>query len=319
MVPNWAIKYCGLQNQRIKLRNGELVPYPRYKIPCCERCNQLLRHAYEDQLSCAIKGGVASLLELHRADPTILIRWLNLLFFKTHYKDLFLRMELDRRNADLKIGDAYDWGVMNLPHTLFRSPFHDITIESPHVGSLTVVKVLNPNWAGLWDYRDDFLSRTIYVRIGDVVLIAVLHDGGITSHLMKDRFCVVDGATVAQTLEMLTDYQSFASWVRNMPDYIMRWREDQDYTALRVDLPEDIDLQLAPDSIEKRHKLLWSHLEAYRDLEMADGRPLKAVKDDLLAGRRSLALNPKPARPPASQDILKSLRNEDDPAIFYGA
>ena len=316
IIPNWVIRHCGLEKQTIRLGNGEKVTYPRYKVPCCENCNQSLRETYEDSISYAVKGGIASVLELHRSDPTLILRWLNLLFFKTHYKDLFLRRNLDRRLGEEKIADVYDWGVMHLPHSLFRAPLNDITIETPHIGSLTVVKLLNPDWAGLWDYRDDFLSRTVYVRIRDVVLIAVLHDGGIISHLMKDRFCVENGAYVAQTLEMLTDYQSFTHWLRSVPDYVMRWREDMDYTGLRVDLPNDIDFEV---NVRARHDLLWFHLEKYADLPMDGGSPLGASKDDLLAGRVSLALNPRPARMPTAQEILGSLRAANDPAIFYGA
>lgn len=315
IIPNWIIRYCNLEKHTIRLGNGEKVTHPKYKVPCCERCNQSLRRTYEDSISSAIKGGISSIFNLHRLDPTILLRWLNLLFFKTHYKDLFLRRNLDRRLGEEKIADVYDWGVMNLPHSLFRAPLFDITIETPNIGSLTVVKVLNQDWAGLWDYRDDFLSRTVYVRIRDVVLIAVLHDGGITSHLMKDRFCVENGAYVAQTLEMLTDYQSFTYWLRTMPDYVMRWREGIDYTGLRVDLPTDINFE---PNVKKRHDLLWRHLERYADLPMDNGHRLGAFKDELLAGRRSLALKPRPVRMATAQEILGSLRTANDPAIFYG-
>lgn len=177
VIPNWIIKLCDLREQTVRLSNGEKLLYPRYKIPCCESCNQALREAYEDPISRAMKGGLDSVLELHRADKTLLLRWLNLLFFKTHYKDLSLRKHLDRREGKGTIGDAYDWGVMELPHALFRSVLFDVMIASPQIGSLVIVKLLNPEWAGIWDYRDDFASGTVYVRVGDLVLIGVLNDG----------------------------------------------------------------------------------------------------------------------------------------------
>lgn len=51
VIPNWIIKLCSLQNQTIGLNNGATVSYPRYKLPCCYKCNQLLREQYEDPIS----------------------------------------------------------------------------------------------------------------------------------------------------------------------------------------------------------------------------------------------------------------------------
>ena len=316
VIPNWIIKLCDLREQTMRLSNGEKILYPRYKVPCCERCNQALREAYEDPISIAVKGGLESVLKLHETDKTLLLRWLNLLFFKTHYKDLSVRKHLDRRQGESTIGESYDWGVMELPHALFRSVLFNIQIASPQIGSLVIVKLLNPDWAGLWDYRDDFKSGTTYVRIGDIVLIGVLNDGGISAHAMKDRFCVESGGHVAQTLEMLTDYQVFNRSLKRKADYIKRWIVEQDYTGIRVQLPENIDIR--PVNHQARHRLLWSHLEPYGELPMSGGTQLKTAKEALLAGRLSLALNPKPSSMPKSDQILSDLRRAADPTIVYG-
>ena len=317
VIPNWIIKLCGLGDKTLTLSNGRTIPYPRYKVPCCESCNQGLRAEYEDRVSAAMKMGVDGLRRLHQEDPTLLIRWLNLLFFKTHYKDLFLRRNLDHRSSSKMIGDVYDWGVMGIHHALFRSSLFDVDISVPYIGSLIVTKVLNPTWAGLWDYRDDYLSKTIYVRIGDVALIGVLSDGAITSHAMKDRFCVDSGAYVAQTLEMLTDYQVFNLGLQTKPDYVMHWKLSDNQTGIRVDLPERFRMGHFRSS--NRHRLLWSHLKRYQSLLMSNGQPLKRSKHEILSGRTSLALNPKPSRFPVFENVITSIRSGPDTAIFYGS
>lgn len=134
---------------------------------------------------------------------------------------------------------------------------------------------------------------------------------------MKDRFCVGRGGYVAQTLEMLTDYQVFNRSLKQRAEYIKSWKMAQDYTAIRVQLPDEIDLR--PVNHEARHRLLWSHLEAYGELPMSEGTPLKASKEALLAGRVSLALNPRPSSMPRSDQVLATLRRADDPTIVYGS
>lgn len=316
VIPDWVIRLTHLQYQTIGLPNGERLPYPRYTIPCCYDCNQALDAQYEDPISRAMKAGLHGLRELHLSDPTLLIRWLNLIFFKTHYKDLFLRKNLDRRIGDEKIGDAYDWGVMNLPHSLFRAPMNDIRLESHNLGSLFAVKVLNPNWAGLWDYRDNILTGTIYVRINDVVLIAVLNDGGVTSGLMQNRFSRESGANVIQTLEMLTDIQYLNHGLTSTAEYIKRWVIESDYTGIRVELPESIELELV--NPRQRHSRLWSYLERYENLPIDGGLALRNFKNQILAGMVSQGLKPRPTVMPTSSDILEFLRSEPDLAVFYG-
>lgn len=214
------------------------------------------------------------------------------------------------------IGDAYDWGIMNLPHAMLRSPMTEIHLESMNIGSLFVIKVLNPEWADLWDYRDDFASGVIYVRIGDVALIGVLKDGGLTSSFLSDRFCVLDGAYVAQTLEIFTDCLVFNNGLKSKAEYTKRWIAEQNYTGIRVDLPKALELQ--PPMPHTRHKLLWHHLQKYENLPMDSGRSLRDVKKELLRGEISLALNPKPTVMPRPAEILALLRDKQEVATFYG-
>lgn len=316
VIPDWIIRLCGLQNQKIILGNGATVTYPRYKLPCCFNCNQSLREQYEDPISKAVKKGILGLQGLHLSDPTLLLRWLNLLYFKTHYKDLFLRRILDERGSGEMIGDVYDWGIMELSHALLRSPMAEINLETMNIGSLYIIKILNPDWADLWDYRDDFESGLIYVRIGEIVLIGVLKDGGITSSYFRDRFCVDGGAYVAQTLEIYTDCLVFNYDLKSKPEYLKLWKKEQNYTGIRVKLPKVLELR--PHVPEERHKVLWAHLEKYENLPLGGGRTLKDFKKDFLQGQVNLALNPKPPTFPSSDDILALLSDKPDVTTFYG-
>ena len=277
--------------------------------------NQSLQKHYESPISIAYKEGAAGIKRLHEKDPTLIIRWLSLIYFKTHYNDLFIRAYRNPNEGSSMIGDRYDWGVMNMPHALFRSPLYGTSLKNLNIGSLCVMQIKNPYWAGLFDYRDDFLSGTVYLRIGDVAFIGVLNDAGLTNAIMRGRFDLPQGAFVAQALEVLTDYQVFNNSLRTKPDYFKGWNKQTGLTYIRTELPNT--LVVDPIDCMKRHKHFWSHLEQYAELKMDGGIPLADIKSRLLNGDNSLALCPPPKSFPTEQELLKQVKTSADSASFY--
>lgn len=323
IVPDWAIRLCDLADKRIMLSNGQGVLYPQYKIPCCKTCNQALQQQYEKPISDAVKRGLKGIKDLHWSDPTLPIRWLNLLYFKTHYNDLRQFAHLDRRKGKQKIGERYDWGTWNLPHALFRAPLYGTSFRSKNLGSLCVFKLVNQNWADVWDYKDDHVTGTVYVRMHDIALLGILNDGGITNSVMADRFHLPRGAYVAQSLEVLTDYQTFnheftnrPEYLKNRAEYVKRWDLKTGATEIRVDLPKQ--LKRAPHDKQRRHELLWRHLETYGELPMNDGTLLKDAKEKILCGAVNFGLKARPKKTPTDKAILKRVERSVIGAKFYG-
>lgn len=99
MIPDWLLRKHDLFNLNVQFANGATVRYPRYKVPCCERCNRNLGRLIEEPVSRLLDGGFDALraeLSGEAGGRTwgLLYLWLSLIYFKTHYKDLFLRDDL---------------------------------------------------------------------------------------------------------------------------------------------------------------------------------------------------------------------------------
>lgn len=314
IVPNWVQRVCGLARSRVQLANGSKVLYPQWKVPCCEACNQLLRRHFEDPISKAHQLGFEEIKKLHKRNPHILLGWLSLIYFKTHYKDLFLNNHLNHKKSTGRIGDSYDWGIMAWPHAFFRAPIYRTFIKSI-MGSLCVIKIKNPTWADLYDYKDDFLSSSVYIRIGDIALLAVFNDGGLCNEILRNRFLLDGGGFVTQSLEVLTDYQALNLSLRTRPDYYMGWDTNICETYLRSELPNNFTIEnISP---KNRHQMLWRNIEQYSSLKINSGRTLKQIKPDLLEGKVNFGLAPfKPST--IDRSLFRDRSRHWTAAVFYG-
>ncbi len=183
VIPNWVLRECNISRAAMTLPNEEAYPYARYKVPCCVECNTELGSRVERPISELFKSGYANFVKSIREDSRgaygllfRLFHWLNLLFLKTHLKDRSLPLFLDRRIGIEKLSEIYDWASLHHIHCISRLHFTNPNIDYRAIGSIFILPALNFETFDRFDYGDLHDAKTMFVRINDIAVIAVMND-----------------------------------------------------------------------------------------------------------------------------------------------
>ena len=101
--------------------------------------------------------------------------WGCLLFFKTHYKDCFLRNERDHRLASGMISDTYCWHGLYHVHAMARQHYTKAQISDKVYGSIMVFEALEELDEEDFDYLDNLDSQTVMIKTRSIKYLAVNH------------------------------------------------------------------------------------------------------------------------------------------------
>jgi len=179
VLPAWIVRKLDLSSSRIVLPNQAAVPYSRYKIRCCRRCNSLLSRRLETPISHLwAKGYKAAANQIRVDGPWLIFKWLSLVFFKTHLKDRDYRISPDTRHKSKQIADTYDWNALHHIHCLIHAILSQVEIHDHVLGSLVMLPAKSLPAHGRFDFGDLYAAQTIMLRLDDICVIAVLNDSG---------------------------------------------------------------------------------------------------------------------------------------------
>ncbi|MCI5145470.1 MAG: hypothetical protein D3923_08035 [Candidatus Electrothrix sp. AR3] len=189
ILPNWLLKKFNLHNQKITLTNGTKFKYSHYKIPCCIECNSFLGANVESPIQKLLSSGYEGVSHYIQKNGTdLIIVWLSLIFFKTHFKDLSLRMTLDRSKCDdTMVGDEYDWESIHHIYSLARSIYVNAQIDKSAFSSLFILPI-DTFGNEHFDYCDLYPTKSILLQYNDIALIANLNDGCAALAVFEDEF-----------------------------------------------------------------------------------------------------------------------------------
>jgi hypothetical protein len=290
VIPQWILKRYDLYNRQIVLPNGASLKYHQNTVPCCQECNSNLGEAFEVPMSKATSGGLATFNEfLRNGGHWTCFLWLNLLFFKQHYKDRLLREELDRRNQDSRsIAETrYEAHHFHHIHSVIRSGYTGSVLNKELMGSLFVLPAYDQNpCIQLFDYKDYYLSQSAMVRLGDVAIMGVLCDSCcVMSAAGEEVIRKVQGPLSDMQLREILAFISYADiLLENRPQYFTQYIESKCH--LLAELPESVSfskyepehyghlLSAALDEFEKIvSPELWENVRSGRwtFLKNADG------------------------------------------------
>lgn len=188
IIPEWILRFTGVWSETITLPNGQRTPYSRYKVRCCVDCNARMSALYEDKVSRYIKRGYDATRDLLDRHPEIVYQWLSLLFYKIHLQDLQYRQFPDFRKPGIQIGHSFDWPALHHVFCVARSRLYGYTVTPNAIGSIALVKLQDGSGAPAFDYHDHWVTRVMYLRVGEVGLVASLSDAGATREMLKETF-----------------------------------------------------------------------------------------------------------------------------------
>lgn len=174
VVPKWIQRRYDLWDKEISLSNDTRIQYRKLTIPCCIECNGRLANL-EQQIQQTIDKGYKAINGL----PNFLIwQWLAKIFLGLYYKELFLNIDRSKpskgklMNPDLirDLDLLHFWLQISWRHT-----------ESEFIpGSLVIIKTINFDDDEIqFDLMDNFLSKTLAIRVEKVGFIAQFIDFGV--------------------------------------------------------------------------------------------------------------------------------------------
>lgn len=178
VFPKWLLHYFGLWDKQIDLLNGSPIPYRQLVIPCCKECNNKHLSKIEDQVKNNFEAGAKALREM---DRVVLMLWTLKIFYGLLYREIFLPLDRRAPNAAtiLHNDDMERFQMLHYILQASRVPMRFSGVDSDIPASLFVFDLLEPEELS-FDYRDNFVGKTLYLRMGQIGLLACFDMGAQT-------------------------------------------------------------------------------------------------------------------------------------------
>lgn len=177
ILPEWILKKYDLYHKAINLPNKTTFKYAQYKISCCQNCNSLMGKIFEKPIRELVEKGYNSFTEyIENKGFAFLLRWLAIIFIKTHLKDKNLRINRDARENSGNIADSYNWEELYHIHCVARSFYTQCFLDSKIQGTLYILPAKISDEFEEFDYIDLYAAKTMLLRLGDIAIIHVIDD-----------------------------------------------------------------------------------------------------------------------------------------------
>ena len=263
VIPDWVQRSYGLANKSIRLANGTTLPYPKYRIRCCEECNSFLGKTFETPISRALASGPDAFFEWYHGELFRIFLWLNLIYLKTHLKDNQLRVSRDQRSSDTRLGDLFDWTELHHCHALLRAARFGFAIDlETTLGSVFCAQL--GDWARQhpYDYNDHLPTHTVMIRLREIAFIAVLNDTrGVLQGLEPKFEKLPPDMNPLQFAELLTEFQFVNAHLKYRPQYLTEVNPRTGDVTIKGNVPAQFDLDDLDFSL--RGQLMLRNLNAF--------------------------------------------------------
>lgn len=245
IIPKWVLRKLDLYKEKITLPNGVKIPYERYVVPCCKKCNSFLGEEVEAEIKYAFDNGHESLNRyVYQNGTKKLFLWLALIFFKTHLKDSFLRKHLDYRKGTETIASDYDWSFMHHVHCLIRTLKTGVEFDERCFGSTIILPATVSSNYSQFDFCDTYASNTIMLRIGDVAIVSVLDDSCAGTYLFTPFLEKITGpCSPLQLREILAHMTLINIKLKYRPRFFTKFDRFTQTLSIYTELPETIEME----------------------------------------------------------------------------
>lgn len=183
VFPKWLQSRFDLWDQELVLLNGTPIKYRNLKIPCCRSCNNELLSELENKIRIGFENGYDS---FNKIDDFEVFLWIAKIFLGTIYKELFLFYDRKDESAGYILTNEFLKRYSILHFWLQFANRNDDKSFCP--GSVFVLKSQVPiNKKEQFDLIDDALNGVIYIRFGEIVVIADFLENGLHKKALEDE------------------------------------------------------------------------------------------------------------------------------------
>jgi|GEM_PF-1154117 len=286
ILPRWLLKLFRSHIDFMILPNNTKIKYGSYVVPCCQECNSEMSAKLEVPVSNLLKRGYDNLCEaLHKDDSIykLLFQWLCLIFFKTHYKDTFLRTERDTRKTSCYLGHHYDWYPLHHIHRMATLHHTDVKPAFEAYGTILVMKAKPYDF----DYLDNLNDQIIYVQVGDILLMAALNESKACLSLYKTFLSRIDGTlNPIQIRELFARLRYAVANLKDLPTFVIRVKKDA--IALKAKRPKRQSIYREEEEKKSLFKLMRDYIEPLMPTDLPNKQQLL---EDLEQGKAQYILD----------------------------
>lgn len=239
IIPNWILRRFNLHKRRINLPNNTTIGYSEYMVPCCVECNSELGRQYEVPISVLFSKDYKEIIKELESPETkkLLFKWLCLLYFKTYLKDTYLRLHMDTRKGEGKIGDLHYWPELHHLHCIVRSHYTNARLLNNVYGSIYINKICNLPEQDRFDYIDTPDQRGILLQLGEVGIISILDDVKACDFFYLNCLEEIqEGITIFQLYEVFAHFNHIKKYLEEQPRFFSSVSVNDEY-EISVSLP----------------------------------------------------------------------------------
>ncbi|NHA05472.1 hypothetical protein G7092_16805 [Mucilaginibacter sp. HC2] len=245
VIPNWILRSYGTPASFMILPNQTTIKHTKYTVPCCADCNTELGKTLEIPVSTLLKKSYDEVCaELERDERLYLklFHWVALLFFKTHLKDTYLPIERDKRKTSGTIAETYCWHEMYHVHSIVRHHYSGAKINDKVYGTIVVYEALVETEEEEFDYLDNLNSQIVMVKVGKIVILAVLNDSRYCMACYKTMLNKITGPlNSVQIRELFARFRYLNMNIKKRPAYYTLIDPGKRY-HIRARMPKKIEI-----------------------------------------------------------------------------
>ena len=193
ILPDWLLGLSSTYDSEVTVPKSLTHRASTYKVPLCRDCNRRLGIKLEQPMSSAFRSGHEGIVELINQRPEIVFQWLNLIYFKTHYKDSFLVLHKGKGEKEYLDSDI-EWETFFRTHAIARSVLFDIKIHKSIIGSLKVFKIKDWQKATNVEYYDNLHWSSCWIRFEESVIFCSLKDSNVGQRVLSHEIYRSNGA-----------------------------------------------------------------------------------------------------------------------------
>lgn len=242
VIPDWLLRYAGISNESITLPNGRQLKYSSYKVRSCAKCNSFLSASVEEPISQAVKDGFDAFADFLDQNRKLVFQWLSLIYYKVHFRDFSLRYNVDRREPDTPIGAMYAWPNFHHIFCVARSAISDARLSSGVIGTIKVFELNDWERHGNYDYRDNWVTDTMFIRIKSICIYVSFTDARAVDHMTQNKFArVPQRLNHIQAIEIHGDFIAAKMHFNKQHNFRSYYDPETDFLQIFAEISSDFD------------------------------------------------------------------------------
>jgi hypothetical protein len=172
IYPKWVLKKYNMFDHVLTLPNKTKIPYRQWKVQCCKNCNGIRMSEIESQIKKSISEGIKSVKSL---DEELIVWWLLKLYYAKIYKEAQLKKDISKP----EFGQLIESELFERYNDIFfylSELYKGFKFRDPKPYDLYIFKTTEE---ATFDYIDDTISHTVYIRLDSIIFICCFNSFGI--------------------------------------------------------------------------------------------------------------------------------------------